>query len=314
MFEYTQGNHFRFGYDGEWFNTPEEHHVEWNCEYGVCQTQPMRFDMECKRAATLISERNHLIPNLGFSGGVDSEVMVRAFMDAGYPFKISIVKFNDDLNLHDISFAIAFCEEHELKYDIIHLNVEDFWNSPALIECADETKCFSPMLCAYFQFFDQMDELPVIGMGEGCICKHRFLLPDYEPGVSPYPLTPWDIVETEKNIAATRHFIQQKRPSIPSFFRYTPEMMYSFFDDPIMHELSRNERVGKLSSSTSKFEIYHRYYPDLRKRPEFSGFEKLHDQEVGLRALLKQRLSRYTRSVYEDYDVRLRRLGGKFSS
>ncbi len=312
MFDYTLNNHFRFGYDEEWFNTPEEHHAEWNCEYGVCQRKPMGFHLECRRAARLISRSTDLMLNLAFSGGVDSEVMVRAFMAEDLPFKISIVQFNNDYNLHDISFAISFCEEHRLDYNIIPLNVDTFWHSTAFLECADEYKCFSPMLCTYFQFFNEMDGLPVIGMGEGCISKYGYLPIDYEPGVSPYSNTPWDMIETEKNLSATRFFIQQDCPGIPAFYRYTPELMYSLFNDPIMHELSKDERHGKLTSSTSKFEIYQRYHPDLRKRPEFSGFEKLVDREVPLRKQLRERLEKYTRMTLVEYNEGLQRLGGAY--
>ena len=46
MFDYTYKNHFRVGYDGEWFNLPDDYHEEMQVDYGQCPHMPASFSEE----------------------------------------------------------------------------------------------------------------------------------------------------------------------------------------------------------------------------------------------------------------------------
>jgi hypothetical protein len=81
-----------------------------------------------------------------------------------------------------------------------------------------------------------------------------------------------------------------------------------------MHELALDMRVGKLSSQTSKCEIYQHYYSDLRTRPKATGFEKLMDKDAYYRERLSSLLQKYTRKTLVEYHEGLRQLGGEFFS
>jgi len=296
MFEYTHKNHFRFGYDGEWFNLPEDYHREMQIDYGQCNHPLLSFDQECRIAAGLIS-RNPLglIPNLGFSGGVDSEVMVRIFMEEKLPFKITILKFENDLNFHDVSFAISYCEEHGLDYDLLYLDIEAFFKSNEILEIADRTKCVSPQICTHIWLLEQMDELPVFGCGEGCVIG---VVPDEFASVAP---TGWKLYESEKQLAMYRYCLQTGKSAIPGFFRYTPALLYTFMDNQIVRDMVAGKRPGELSTQVSKCKIYQSFFPNIRTRPKFHGFEQVADQEQNLREFLINRMPKYTRRFYTEY-------------
>lgn len=307
MFDYTYKNHFRFGYDGQWFATPTNKHQSWQVSVGRCTQTPLRFDLECRRAARLLCENTpELVPNLAFSGGIDSEVMLRSFMAESLPFNITIFKFANNLNLHDISFAISFCEEHNLDYKIQHMDVEAFWKSDQFHSLANEVKCVSPQLLAHLNYFGKADELLVLGQGEGCVVNPVAYEETREQ--FKHSTSRWFTIETEKNIAMYRYFIQRGKKAIPAFFRYTPELMYAFYADPTVLEMTADKLPGHDSTQTIKFEIYKKYFPDLRPRPKFSGFEKIIDQDQPLRQLLTQRLSKYTRQVFVEHKEMLKRL------
>jgi len=310
MFDYTHKNHFRFGYDGKWFNTPEDHHKVWQVEVGQCTKYPLGFLWECRRAARLICENNpKLVPNLAFSGGVDSEVMVRSFMAEKLPFKITIFKFENDLNLHDISFAISFCEEHKLYYEIKHMDVQAFWKSDQFFPLADEVKCISPQLLAHLHYFGDADELLILGQGEGCVIdplEYEYYNHMRDQFVN--SATRWYTIETEKNAAMYRYFLQRGQKAIPAFFRYTPELMHAFYASPAVQQLVTGDYPGHASTQTIKFDIYKRCFSDLRSRPKFSGFEGLLDEDRHLRQILTKRLSQYTRQVFVKYDEMIEHL------
>jgi hypothetical protein len=308
MFEYTHKNHFRFGYDGHWFATPTDQHRMWQVEPGRCIRSFRRFDAECRRAVRLITQNTpDLIPNIAFSGGIDSEIIVRTFMELGIPFKITIFKYSDDLNLHDISFAISFCEEHQLDYEIRYVDVISFWNSDQFYQLADDIKCVSPKVCAYLHSFDLLEDgLLIIGQGGGRVID----LTAYEhlEGNFAHSSPRWHIVETERNNALYRYFIQRSKKAIPSFFRYTPELISSFLSDSTVRELVTGKLPGYITTQTAKYEIYKKYFPDIQPRPNFHGFERMIDEEKRLQQILTKRLPQYTRRVCVAYDEMLKHL------
>ena len=44
-----------------------------------------------------------------YSGGIDSEIVVQSFYESKIPIDIYIIRFNNNLNLHDIEWATKFC-------------------------------------------------------------------------------------------------------------------------------------------------------------------------------------------------------------
>lgn len=114
--------------------------------------------------------RNKLIENalkhqgqlnvLYFSGGADSEMTLWSFMEAGVDFvPVTFVYVNnqgDIINYHDTIWADEFCREHDLPQIKRELNVEEFWNSPELLEYAKIGRTSSPQIAAYHKMVDEV--------------------------------------------------------------------------------------------------------------------------------------------------------------
>ena len=64
---------------------------------------------------------------IGFSGGIDSEVVINSFIKNNIPFKVLIVEFSNDLNKHDIDFAKEYCNNNNISYISVPLNVNYFF-------------------------------------------------------------------------------------------------------------------------------------------------------------------------------------------
>ena len=54
--------------------------------------------------------------NLFFSGGLDSELMLKSFLAIGEEPNIFIVRYEDDINLYDVSYAVSYCRIIKPKF------------------------------------------------------------------------------------------------------------------------------------------------------------------------------------------------------
>jgi len=115
-YDFTQNNHFRFGYDGKWFchrDTPDQ---TYQVTYDAVTREPDDFHEECLRTARLIRETTDEPLVVLFSGGTESEMIIRSFVEQKIAISAAICQFNDNLNLHDISFAVVCCEQLGVPY------------------------------------------------------------------------------------------------------------------------------------------------------------------------------------------------------
>lgn len=278
-------NHFEFGYNGRAFVNRGADSDQWYVKYGRCERQPLNFHEECMRTASVIRNNTNQPLVVLFSGGVDSEVALRSFVDAGIDVSVAILRFKNDLNVHDISWAIIICEQLKVPYKIHDLDLLNFWKSEA-DSYANATYCVSPQLLTTMWLVDQIQGYPVLGSGECLLVKER--PDDYVPGVSPYLHSDWHLWEKEKIAAWYRHFIVRNREGCPGFFQYTPELIYSYIKDPFVQDLVNCRIVGKLSTESSKLKIYQQHF-QLLNRPKYTGFEKVQAQDAEYRARLLQR-------------------------
>lgn len=287
------GNHFEFGYsnaalfDGRAVpfslrTSPED---TWFVRYGRAGRRPFDFRRECVETARRIREATNLPIDVLFSGGVDSEVTIRSFLEAGIDIRVTTARFKDDLNRHDVEWAEKIGRELGIPIRFVDLDLLKFWESDAMAY-ADRTQCVSPQLLTTMWLADQTDGFCVLGSGENFIVKR---LPEgYVPGESPYLRSLWDLFEKEKIAAWYRHFQLQGRDAAPGFFQYTPELMLSWFLDPIGCDLWNDRRIGKRNSESSKLEQYQQHFP-LAPRPKYTGFEKVIEHDKILRAELRKR-------------------------
>lgn len=319
MYEYTQQNYFRFGYERPLFDGSDEFvrgkpykertttFDRWWCEYQKVNVSRACSSWRTENTFTAMqiadyARRLGLVPELFFSGGIDSEVMVRAFMEANVNFLITIVMFEDRLNLHDISFAVSFCQSHGLPYRILEIDLLRFWNNidpntgrTMLDEIAILSKTFSPQLCEII--FSSLTighagdkpglktTLPVFGSGEPHLVKRN---------------EKWYLSEKERIASLYRAPMALDIPAIPAFFQYNPENTLAFMQsDAVLNNLYRTD----LNDSTNaKFAIYSQSYPDLVYRPKYTGFELVQEEDGIHRRRLKETYGAYDDVVYTRLD------------
>ena len=153
----TFQNHFNFG------RNPDDE-SEFLISFGSLQ-QPCKNPMsESVVAAQYIYEDNSSAKlNLMLSGGIDSECMARAFLAAKIPFEATFMRFKNNLNFFDIQTNVQFCEQNNIKYSFVDLDIIHFLESGLYLEIASKYECQSPQLAAHLWLLDQVDGVPVLG-------------------------------------------------------------------------------------------------------------------------------------------------------
>lgn len=281
--QFTRGQHFRFGYleqnasasNFQPLRKRQADSDQWFVQYGRAVRIPMNFRLECLQAAREIAAQAGPLPiTVLFSGGMDSEVVLRSFVEAGVPVEAAILRFKDDFNLHDYSWAILACENLGVKFKIFDLDLLAFWAGAGL-EYAERTQCVSPQLLPTMWLADQIEGFPVLGSGENYLVKKEMQ---------------WLLLEKERIAAWYRHFLVQNRPASPGFFQWSPELMLAWLVDPLAIDLWQNRRPTELDSKIVKIRIYQAHF-NVMKRLKYTGFEKVQQAELIIRQKLTDRFA-----------------------
>ncbi len=280
----THEQHFVFGYNREGRFHPFAKRAtaedRWTVQYGRAQRFPMSFRQECLETARLIQRQTREPITVLFSGGIDSEVALRSFYEAGIPVTAAILKFKNELNAHDTSWAQVTCDELKIPTKILELDLLSFWQSEDALRYADETQCISPQFLTTMWMLDRCDGYCVLGSGENFL---TFRTPTSRT-------IGWSLVEKEKVATWYRYFIAKNRAGCPGFFQYTPELMLSWMLDPAAVAFWRKHAGLIRDSIPMKFPIYRQHF-SLRPRPKFTGFEKVATEDLELRRKLEARFA-----------------------
>ena len=279
MFQYTKNNHIKcFFSEGVL-----------DFKHGKCDSH-RSWREECKSVAQELYDLhgNKLIVTL--SGGLDSEVVLHSFIANRIVPNIVIFRYERNLNLHDINYALRICAARQISPKIVDVNVSEFFRTD-LLNYSDITKCSSPQLNLLMKSIDNLDGIPIIAAGENYLSRK-------EGEKEVYDLE-------EAKIAAIYKFYENKnREMIPAFFQYTPEIMISYLQKESVYRWVETAKQQKyINSKKIKPSIIAEEF-DIEPRGKLTGFELIDDFEKQQRnVLINKRLGddgeQWTK--FEDY-------------
>lgn len=291
MLNYTKDNHFKFGYnDKPWFEERTNQKQKFVMNVGQAGSND-NWRQSTILAAEQIACSTDLPIHILYSGGIDSEVAVLAFLETNESFSVDIMKFEHGLNDHDIRYAVEFCEQHDVPYKIHGLDILTFFEGK-MYDYAALTHCVSPQLCATMWLVDQIEGFPIIGQGEPVLVRENNI---------------WYFRESEKINSWYRFYMKRNREGVPGFHQYTPEQILSFLLDPTFL-LKMDKNSGKTSNKSTKLEIYQKYFP-LKAREKYTGFEMIMEQDKIHRKKLLELYSDWDDCCLIPYDTMLLKLG-----
>lgn len=119
---------------------------------------PVSFRESLKRQALELMDSQNIVY---MSGGVDSEVVALAFLDAKVKFTVVIFSWLDAkgnvLNAYDTKYAFEFCASHNIKPLVKFFDIETFWYSDEIFKYAARYRCSSPQILTYHKMVEIVD-------------------------------------------------------------------------------------------------------------------------------------------------------------
>jgi hypothetical protein len=298
----TYHHHLKVGYGSSFLDSRERSffHIQ-----SAPAEIPKSFKEECIRAAKLIfleaQSKNKKIV-IALSGGLDSEVVARSFLEANVPFEAAILKYLPDLNDHDIQFAFHFCKLNNIKVNQIDIDVFQFYKSSAHRESYELYHCNSPMFSVHLELCRQFKNDFLIFGGVVPIFHIPPDIHNHAGQVSRFniinkTLEQFNLAEfpVENTFCYDRFFSQHGTCGVSHFFMYTPELILrALAESDVIHQTQSLNEFSRAypPADFENIQLYHSYKISNQMKHDFfrkmgfrvqpkpsklTGFEKIHE-------------------------------------
>lgn len=215
---------------------------------------------------------------LFLSGGTDSEIVLRNFLEIGVVPRCVTIKFKHDYNLPDVNEAIAIAKEVGVPLEILDFDVKEFWNSGEAAEFSKEIDCSQITYLTVYYHIKKLSAAAVMG-GEQLLKKN----------VTSNNVYWCHHFRENEDASAMRFSFKYNIPLVNEWFSYTPEMMLYYLEDPDVQNLINNPNY-KITSVSSKNSILKKLYPEIRVKHKTHGFERLLGFNIETYNIMKEKL------------------------
>ena len=267
MTNYTLNNHLRYSVGGREFGYRETLSEKFLVELGpVDKDQYNRSDYcsELRRTADIVYQEFGKDLVVFLSGGTDSEIVVRNFLDIGIRPRCACIKFKNDYNAPDVLEATEIAKELNLQLDILDFDVKDFYYSGQAIEFGKEIQCTQITYLLVYHHILKLGSPAVMG-GEALLTR----------GVN-HKGAGWYYTFRENEDASAMRFSKKYNiPLVNEWFSYTPELLLYYLENSTINDLLTERYNYKLSSVSTKNSVLRSLYPNIRPKVKTHGFERL---------------------------------------
>ena len=303
MFNFTHRNHFKYYIDNELFGTRTNPCQKYHFEIGAADLDIYNrgnFRDELNRVADLIHQDLGQEKIALLSGGLDSEIMLRSFLNIGVKPKCVTFRFEDGYNDYEVEAAVETAKCLGLDHEIVDFNIFDFYHSG---EALAMSKKYSIRIFAYAVFLKVAEQLsaPCMIAGELHLAKTR---------ENNKPV--WGLRALEDiDMSHIRFSLDKKVPFIQEWFSYTPELMLHYLETPEVKWLA-NTPTYHQTILPIKNKIYRRLLPELSNKTKNSGYDKLKGLFVECTDLFERNIpERVDDDPYISYDDLIKILRGQ---
>jgi len=267
MTNYTHNNHLKYTIGGREFGYREDSIEPFRVTVGTVDYERYirsNYADELRRIARLIYKDFGKDLVLFLSGGTDSEICARNFVDIGVRPECITIRFKDDYNLPDVNEAVAICNELGLKLTFIDFDIKDFFYSGKANDIGAQIQCTQlTYLMVYSCILDR--GRPAIMGGEALLFKNISKDSSF-----------WHYTFRENEDASAMRFSEKFNiPFVNEYFSYTPELLLYYLENIDIQALISDDNNYKLTSVSSKNKILMSLYPNIRPKKKTHGFEEL---------------------------------------
>lgn len=282
MIETHENNWYSWSYDGELFSRRINHDSVFETNFSPIGREIKSFKEECKIAAqSILDTYTDLKPEIFFSGGADSELIVRAFLEIGYKPNIYVVRYENDYNIYDVSYAYAICSSLGLECKVIDFNLKKFYENEAE-KVAEEAQVDRPRGLPQCYFYNMVDGLPILAGGDINALRAN---KDYSSKAQ------WYVRCNEYEIGWNKYAIYHNRPAIPEFMKWTPEIVYAYSKTKWFIRLVNDYYKGRIDNQSTKLLGFREAWPDMLERKKQTGLESLSELVNEFENFLKEKFN-----------------------
>lgn len=162
MFTADNWYKWRYSVDGEDFSRADNGkklYTSYDAKVDPCSIRDLGYTLLENAKSTIDCYPNRTF-DLLYSGGMDSEVVMRTYKKLGHPIRVSIFRYEKNYNIYDVSFAVVTCEQLGIPYKIIDFNLERFYYKEAET-VSEQAQCDRPRALPQMKFMEYVDGLPV---------------------------------------------------------------------------------------------------------------------------------------------------------
>ncbi len=265
---FTHNNHLKYWINDRLYGDRTECWEKFKVEVGRIDHDYYRtsnFRQEQRRTADLIYKEYGKDFVVMFSGGTDSEIVIRSFLDIGVKPRCVFIRFKHNYNIDDYNVALRIGDQLGIHVERWDFDVIDFHRSGAAAEFAEQIQCRQ---IAYLTVYNCIRSLgmPAVMGGEMLLRRH----------VANGSPTEWYYVFRENEDASAMRFsLKYNIPLVNEWFSYTPEMMAYYLENKKIQELVTVKDNGKLGSVSTKNFVLKGLIPEIIIKRKTHGYEKL---------------------------------------
>jgi hypothetical protein len=289
LFEYTDENHYKFGWHEKMFNQIDTSNEDFTFTWKIGK---IRKKVDWHSACLMAAQ--HAWANcpdpyvmVQYSGGIDSEIAIRSFLECNIPVKAAICRFKNNLNSYDVNNAVEFCEKNGVEYYFFDLDILEFLFSSKIKKYIREYSMITPQIPVQIWLLDQFDEFPVVCGGDLALVVHEKK----------------DVVMKIKPQTSTvfRYLLKNNRLGAPLFHIHNPEQVWSFLKDETINGWCKHWYSTKNRIYENKFLkpiVYEKYFPEIKPRIKQTGFENFEElDKLVLRPQFEAQNLKYNKDI-----------------
>jgi hypothetical protein len=227
---------------------------------------------EIEKSAALVANRAKKDIVICMSGGVDSEIVATTFKKLGIPFKILIMKFENNYNAHDISWSRKWAENNSVPYEIVDFNIQNFMTTgykKYLKEGLVSNNIFRYFVIEMLKIIEDKNGFGILGGKSVGLSLLQHKLDDY---------TVYDQYDIG-SLAPIEWIRRNDVDHCVFFYQSTPEIHKAYLNDPVNQFIINNPMYLRSMGSNEAFKtvMIRGLFPHMASRPKYHGFEKIYE-------------------------------------
>jgi hypothetical protein len=301
--ELSQNNHLKWGYNGIPGSIRQSPYDKFFIQYGKIQRE-LDFRNACIETANEISkkaENDQKKPLIFFSGGIDSEAIIYSFLLAKKDFSVIHIRYGPNFNNHEFDYVKTIVATYDIDIKIFEIDTLKYLDNPENFDLAlRDNSIFLELnlLCSVTKdirdkFFPVLDHPGTYLYREDTSVNlpGRWYYKDYEHLMFYY-----------------NHCVNESMSGCPSFYHWSPEILYGFLTDPLIKNLTDGVFPGKITNRTSTLKLYQNTFPEFNfmSRSKYTGHEFI-DKEIlnkfHFRLYSKLKYNRHSAQRYEYSEI-----------